>query len=261
MPEGSTRAFYDGLAPEYDRIYGDWPASIRRQAEALNAVIRDALGAGPHRILDCTCGIGTQALGLAELGHRVTGSDLSPGAIRRAGEEAGARGLSIAFHVVDLLDLGDQVGAGFDVVLSADNALPHLLSEADLRRGVRNMVSRLRPGGLFLASTRDYDRILEEKPEGTGPGMTGPPGNRRASFQLWEWEPDGRTYRVQLFFLDEEEGGWRTRCHTARYRGVRREELSGLLGEAGIMAPRWLEPEHTGFFQPMVVGRRLETLK
>ena len=43
--------------------------------------IRQRWGEARLSILDVACGIGTQTLGLAALGHRVTASDLSAGAV------------------------------------------------------------------------------------------------------------------------------------------------------------------------------------
>lgn len=74
MPEISVARFYDELADDYHLIYADWDASIRRQGAALDALI----GQDRADVLDCACGIGTQAIGLALRGHRVTGTDLTP---------------------------------------------------------------------------------------------------------------------------------------------------------------------------------------
>ncbi|GGS94535.1 hypothetical protein GCM10010206_66490 [Streptomyces cinerochromogenes] len=79
--------FYAELADDYHLIYADRDASIRRQGDALDAPIgRDRVA-----VLDCSCGIGTQAIGLALRGHRVTGTDLSPRAAARAAREAARR--------------------------------------------------------------------------------------------------------------------------------------------------------------------------
>src|SRR5262249_14721253 len=69
--------FYAALAPQYHLIYGDWRTAIRRQARVLDTLIRRVGGDPPLALLDCTCGIGTQAIGLALLGYRVHGTDLS----------------------------------------------------------------------------------------------------------------------------------------------------------------------------------------
>src|SRR5215831_1991906 len=67
---------YDEIATLYHLIYRDWNAAIVQQAAALDAIIRQHVGPPPRSILDVSCGIGTQALGLAALGHAVTASDL-----------------------------------------------------------------------------------------------------------------------------------------------------------------------------------------
>src|SRR6266542_201436 len=87
----TVEAFYDQLAPFYHLIFPDWEASIQRQAAAVDAIVRQRWGEARLDILDVACGIGTQALGLAALGHRVTGSDLSAAAIERARREAKGR--------------------------------------------------------------------------------------------------------------------------------------------------------------------------
>jgi len=73
-----------------------------------------------------SCRIGTQALGPAGFGYEMTASDLSTGAITRARREAEARDLNISFLVADMRDCVSHHGTGFDVVLTADNSLPHL---------------------------------------------------------------------------------------------------------------------------------------
>lgn len=249
-----ARAFYDELAGDYHLIYANWPASVHRQAAALDRVIREELGDGPARILDCTCGIGTQALGLARLGHDVLGTDLSPRAIARARREAHRLGLPVRFEVADVKTLGESVPDGFDVVLSADNALPHLLSEADLRRGIEAMFSRIRPRGLLLASIRDYDRLLEEKPATTHVVATGVEGERRIAFQVWEWSADGRSYGLELFLMRESREGWSVQSRKSRYRAVTRAELSATVREEGNASSQWLMPEQSGFFQPLLVA-------
>jgi len=253
-----ARAFYDALADDYHHVYADWERSIGCQASALDALIGGRLGPGPHRILDCTCGIGTQALGLAALGHAVTGTDLSEGAIARARREAEHRSLEIAWDVADVRALPARFEGAFDVVLAADNSLPHLLTTAELERAARSMAATLRPGGLLLASIRDYDALLAEKPRSTSPAFAGAAGERRVTFQIWAWEADGRTYTLEMFMLKEDPPGeWSVRTHRARYRAVTRAELTAVLRAAGIEDPEWIEPERSGFFQPVVLGGRV----
>lgn len=96
-----TKGFYSELSDFYHLIYPDWEVSIQRQAEALDATVRD-VWRGSGTVLDVSCGIGTQSLGLASRGYKVTASDLSPGAIERARREALRRGLDISYSVADM---------------------------------------------------------------------------------------------------------------------------------------------------------------
>ncbi|MBV9279172.1 MAG: methyltransferase domain-containing protein, partial [Chloroflexi bacterium] len=81
--------FYDELAASYHLIFADWRGgSMPRQGEALDRLIRAGLGPPPRSVLDCSCGIGTQSIGLALQGYRVRGTDLSPRAVERARREA-----------------------------------------------------------------------------------------------------------------------------------------------------------------------------
>src|SRR4029453_11970194 len=121
----SVRAFYDELAPLYHLVYKDWESSVARQGVALASLIAEHWGADARTVLDAALGIGTQALGLLTRGFRVTGSDLSGGAVGRARREATLRGSPLVSLVADFRALPVR-SATFDAVLVCDNAIPHL---------------------------------------------------------------------------------------------------------------------------------------
>ncbi|HJS29656.1 MAG TPA: class I SAM-dependent methyltransferase, partial [Anaerolineales bacterium] len=219
------------------------------------AILRAELGQGPHRILDCACGIGTQTIGLALLGHDLTATDLSPKAAARARAEAQKMGLTgIHFDTLDFFSLGQQFSAEFDAVLACDNALPHLLSEDDIHQAASNFRRCLKPEGMMLISTRDYDKVLREHPSGTLPGRIVEGGHQRIVFQLWDWTGDS-TYKVEIFLLTEDQGEWEVKSMQTTYRAWRRAELNRSIGEAGFRDLRWLDPEETGFFQPILIAK------
>src|SRR6266404_4819095 len=92
---------------------------------------------------------------LAALGFQVTGSDISLAAVQRAGKEAGRRGLRLGCLVADVRALAVR-SATFDIVLACDNALPHLLSENDIRCAFEECFRCIRPGGGCVISIREY---------------------------------------------------------------------------------------------------------
>ena len=83
-------SFYDDLSEHYHLIYNDWRLECESQAKAIDSIIRKVLGRVMPEILDVTCGIGTQVLGLADLGYVVEGADFSHQAVVRAKREAQA---------------------------------------------------------------------------------------------------------------------------------------------------------------------------
>jgi SAM-dependent methyltransferase len=215
-------------------------------------------------VLDCACGIGTQAIGLAMRGYDVVGADLSEVAVGRALAEAGDRGVRLRGVVGDMRQLPFGDGE-FDVVVCADNALPHLLTEADVRAALAAMRRVLRDGGLLAISTRPYDEILADRPAATPPGVSGPEGGRAVGFQLWKWHADGERYDLEHFLLREQaqqgqegqegqEGGWDVRVRSATYWALRRRELAGFVADSGFSGVTWEEPAATGFFQPLLVA-------
>lgn len=252
----SVQAFYDDLAGAYHLIYADWDASVWRQGAVLNDLLVRELGPGPLTVLDGACGIGTQAIGLALHGHRVTGTDLSPAAVGRASAEAARFGVELTTAVADLRELGRTVRTEFDIVLACDNSLPHLMTDDDLARAVTEMADRLVPGGLFVASIRDYDVLLETRPASEVPRVTDRGDGRWITFQVWDWAADGRSYEVSQFILHQHEDGWTTRQFVTAYRALRRSELAAALVASGLVDLGWHEQDETGFHQPIVTGRR-----
>jgi glycine/sarcosine N-methyltransferase len=252
MPDDVLR-FYQQLARDYHLIFADWNKAIERQGSVLDRLIRVYTAGPPLDVLDCSCGIGTQAIGLAGRGYRVHATDLSPAAVERATEEARTRGLSITFGVADMRRLETQVEGDFDVVLSCDNALPHLLTDDDLHLAVCHMRSRLRDSGLLLISIRDYDHLIMDRPPATTPQVFDDNGGRRIVFQVWDWAD--QTYTVHMFILREGKRGWRTSHYATTYRALLRAELSALLESCGFADIRWYMPQDTGYYQPVVIAR------
>ena len=116
--------FYDQFSPFYHLIYRDWESDVAQQARSLGDIMEDRWGEEARSVLDVSCGIGTQSLGLAALGFEVTGSDLSSEAVARARKEASSRGLSIPFTVCDMREAASYHGSGFDLVLPGTTPFP-----------------------------------------------------------------------------------------------------------------------------------------
>ena len=134
-----------------------------------------------------------------------------------------------------------------------DNALPHMLTKEALGEAVRSIVGQLRPGGVFVASIRDYDSLLTNKPPYSPPYIHRTDRGQRVSFQTWEWKDEN--YRLTQYIIDDEDS-LQVSKFECEYRAVRREELTKLLLAGGCSKVVWKFPEETGFYQPIVIAEK-----
>ena len=248
-----TQTFYDSMAAQYDKLFQDWQATTREQAEILDRLFREYGYARTARVLDCACGIGTQSLGLAALGYEVTASDISEGELAEARQRAAKNGLQIRFARADFCALSDTFTERFDIVIAMDNALPHMLTGQALGTAVKSIVGRLKADGIFVASIRDYDSLLANKPPYSPPYIHKTEKGQRVSFQTWDWQEEN--YRLTQYIIEDEET-LRISKFVCEYRATRREELTRLLRDKGCREVAWKTPEETGFYQPIVVARK-----
>lgn len=155
-----TQNFYDNMATQYDKLFQDWQSTTREQAVILDKMFSECGFDRDAQILDCACGIGTQAIGLASLGYQVTASDISDGELAEAKERAEKNAVQIRFEHADFCALSDTFQVQFDIVIAMDNALPHMLSSDALEKAISSIAAQTRPGGIIVASIRDYVSVI-----------------------------------------------------------------------------------------------------
>ena len=239
------------MAAQYEKLFLDWEATTQEQAAILNRIFSDGGFDKTARILDCACGIGTQAIGLAALGYSVTASDISDAELAEAADHAEKSGVKIRFEHADFCTLSDTFSGQFDIVIAMDNALPHMLTSEALESAVRSISGQVRPGGIFVASIRDYDSLLLDQPPYSPPYIHKTDKGQRVSFQTWIW--DGDIYHLTQYIIDDEDN-LQVSKFECEYRATRREELTRLLLSGGFSEVVWKFPEETGFYQPIVVA-------
>ena len=249
--------FYDGLSPEYrDNMGWDWEATVRKEGALLNRFLASVMGReGPYALLDCSCGIGTQAIGLALQGHQVHATDLSPVSVDCAQREANNLGVSMTFGVADFCELGATICDTFDVVITCDNSIAHCLNDDDLAEALASMKTRLKPGGLLLLSVRDYDALVVDQPRFNNEHVQDRPDGRRVVFQLWDWASDGRRYRMNQFLIKETDGRYDFKHFETELRALQRDEVIAAVQGVGFEEVSWHHPEASGYYQPIVTAR------
>lgn len=247
-------SYYDHLAPYYKYIYADWEASLGRQAGVLDGVIREYFGEKVHRILDAAYGIGTQSIGLAQLGYEVSASDISPGELEQARREAGRRNVQIEFNVADMRHLSLTHQKKFDLVIACDNAIPHLLSNAEILKAFLEFYQCTTSEGGCLISVRDYEnlerggkrmnpRTVHETEEG-----------KLLLFDLWEFDGDFYDFTTYALLDKGKELVETQVIRGGRYYCVTVPTLENLLEQVGFRRVVTLRDR---FFQPLILGMKV----
>ena len=246
-----TQNFYDNMASQYDKLFLDWQSTTKEQAAILDQIFRENGFDTSASLLDCACGIGTQAIGLAAIGYQVTASDISDGELAEAKKRAEKNGVEIRFKHADFCALSKTFSTQFDIVIAMDNALPHMLTSEALEAAVKSIIGQIRPGGIFVASIRDYDSLLVSKPPYSPPYIHKTEEGQRVSFQTWIWEGDN--YHLTQYIIDDADTLQISKFE-CEYRATRREEMTKLLYSAGCTEVTWKFPVETSFYQPIVVA-------
>ena len=248
-----TQTFYNSMASQYDKLFLDWNAATHEQAVILDRIFRANGIDSTASVLDCACGIGTQSIGLAALGYRMTASDISDAELSEAAKRAAENNVSIRFEHADFCALSDTFPETFDIIICMDNALPHMLSHDALASAIASITGRMKKDGIFVASIRDYDALLLEKPPYSPPYIHKTPNGQRVSFQTWTWVDDH--YKLIQYIIDDG-AVLQASKFECEYRATRRAEITDLLLACGCSEVKWLFPEETGFYQPIVVAKK-----
>lgn len=233
LADEKQEELFDAFANDYDLLLDDWRHNLEEQGRVLDKFFREYAQTPVETVFDCTCGIGTQCIGLAKLGYSVKGMDISGKSILRAREEAAKAGLDIEFDRGDIRKLDSLVAAKFDAVISCDNSLPALLSEEDLNIGLKNIYNLLETSGVCIASIRNYDRMFAERKRFNPRQIHEIDGKRIIVFDVWDYAEDEFVV-FNIFFLQERESGWDVSSRRMVYRAVYRNEMISALKQTGF---------------------------
>ncbi|HYD63674.1 MAG TPA: class I SAM-dependent methyltransferase [Noviherbaspirillum sp.] len=183
----------------------------------------------------------------------MTASDLSAKEIERARQEAQSRGLQIEFSVCDMRRAHAHHGSGFDIVVSGDNSLPHLLTDDEISIALREIFACLAPGGGCVITVRDYEAEERGRNIVKPYGIRIEEGKRHLLFQVWDF--DGECYDLAFFFVEENlvSGDVQTRVMRSRYYAISTGKLCSLMREAGFEDVRRIDGV---FYQPVLVGTK-----
>ena len=151
MAEGS----YDTIAAVYEFLVPDALLTPQGSADAFAAHVEPGA-----RVLDCACGTGTLAVGLALRGCEVVATDASAAMVRRTARLAREHEARLEAVVCSWQQLPARGWDGrYDVVLCVGNSLPHAAGRDGRCAALRAMAGVLRPGGLLVVTSRAWEQV------------------------------------------------------------------------------------------------------
>ncbi|HEV2775396.1 MAG TPA: class I SAM-dependent methyltransferase [Solirubrobacteraceae bacterium] len=230
---------YDTIADVYEYLVPDALLSPRGSAETFAQYVEPGA-----RVLDCACGTGTLAVGLALRGHDVAATDASAAMVRRTARLAATNGVPIHASVCAWEGLPQRGWQNaFDVVLCVGNSLPHAAGRAGRRAALHAMAGCLRAGGRLVVTSRTWEQVR-------GAGSRLQIGERlverggRSGLPIYAWTIPERwdephCFDVAVAFVDSD---GRVTTHRERFSfwPFTEDELREDLRDAG------LEPEAAG---------------
>ena len=149
---------YDSLAEVYEWLIWDAKLTPAKFAASYGDVL--SLAPSNAQVLDCSCGTGQLAVGLAGLGMQVVATDASAAMVRRTAELSEEYGTSVQTMQADWQELPDHFGdATFDMVFCVGNSLHHAEGARGRVAALASMSRLLRPGGHLVLTSRTWELV------------------------------------------------------------------------------------------------------
>jgi len=230
---------YRSLVADYHWFFDD--VALRLGSDVPG--VRAALAVLPpgSRVLDAACGIGVDAAWLYRHGHVVAAADAS-----RPMVEVACRRLA-RIGALDDIDTAhcrwDQLGehfepGTFDMVLCTGSAIAHAPDAETMVAALRALRSMLRPGGVLVIDTHDWEVVLAGGGETTIDPLVVERGGIRC-VRTFSWQLPGQPGAPAIFepaviLLDGDQATLRS--HPIRLWPFTRRELRQRLMSSGYEA-------------------------
>ncbi len=134
-------------ANHYDKEAQNYDAFNAKNSEIINKFILAKMEQySCKKVLDLTCGTGSQVFALHEQNYRVTGADINLAMLTIAQTKAAKADARIKFFQGDMRTL--QIGK-FNAVLTIFNSIGHLTKE-DFQKTLKNIHSQLSENGIYI---------------------------------------------------------------------------------------------------------------
>jgi SAM-dependent methyltransferase len=235
--------FYTDLAHDYEWLFseetlggeGEFGATSRGSKDLLEAVL-ETLAPGA-RVLDCSCGIGADAIALARRGFTVTASDGSASMIAETRRRSEQFGVGITTLQSRWQDLPQRVPDICELILCLGNSIVHAGAKPDIISALQSIKKILSPDGALVIDSRNWELLYESRPRiVTASHVIERNGVRCSSLYIWTI-PDhfGQPCRAEIVLLFEgPSSAVSHRRHVIDFTPFRHTDLTDAIRSAGF---------------------------
>lgn len=189
-------------------------------------------GKNIRTMLDVSIGTGSTTLPVCDLGIELYGSDLSAEMLERCAKKSAQKHWPVTLVQSDFCEVADKFDRQFDCVASTGNSLPHVTNERVLT-AFSQMDALVKPGGWLYYDTRNWDRILAERPRFYLYNPTFIDDMRVNLVQVWDYDPDGTITFNLLYTLERDNRIFQKQILDCTYHPVHRQFLLDHLARLG----------------------------
>ncbi len=235
--------FYGDLAHDYEWLFPDetvgrlgaFGATSPGSQGLLEAAVK-TLGPG-NPVLDCSCGIGSDAMALARQGLAVTASDGSHAMVAEARRRSERYGIELPVSQSQWQDLPDRVPGPFDLVLCLGNSIVHTATRTNMVAALAGMRKVLSPAGTLIVDSRNWELLYKARPRIVpARRVIERKGLRCSSLYIWTIPDDfGSPCTAEIVLLFEDaEGRTSHRRHVIDFVPFRHDDLAAAIRAAGF---------------------------
>ncbi|SEG94302.1 Methyltransferase domain-containing protein [Nonomuraea solani] len=230
--------YYRDLATDYHWIFPDeivtFPGVIGGTSVENVELIQEAVRALPPgaAVLDCACGIGTDAMALAHAGFQVTATDGSPSMAAEARRRLPADVQVLVARWEEL-----PVAGPYELVLCLGNSLVHAGSHEAMVAALSGMRRVLSPTGTLIVDSRNWELLYRERHRiVTSERLRERDGMRSCWVYVWSIpERFGEPCLAEIvLLLVRPDGGFTHRRYPIEFQPFTPAQLKDRLTEAGF---------------------------
>jgi SAM-dependent methyltransferase len=234
---------YADLARDYEWLFPDEAIDGSGAVGATSPGSKDLLDGileklrPGARVLDSACGIGADAMALAQRGFNVTASDASASMVAEARRRCLQFGVEIDITQSSWQDLPQRVPGAFELILCLGNSMVHTETKSRMIASLEGLKRVLSPDGVLVIDSRNWEHLYESRPRIiTGRRVIERRGIRASSLYIWTIPDDFNTpCRAEIVLLFEDASSAIThRRYVLDFTPFRRADLAAAIRAAGL---------------------------